>query len=95
MAGSIRRNKSSHIVVDRTMLTAGVIVFLVVLAIVNNMALNLSVALQQGQAFSSTRCVMNEFSSISTVIKKNVTTIVRLRLVISQLCLSLSLSVSF
>ena len=56
--------KSSHIVIDRKMLTAGVIVIFVALAFVNSIALNVSVALQQGLAFSSSRCVLNEFSSL-------------------------------
>ena len=71
MAGSTSYKKSSRFVIDRKMLTAGVMAFFVALAVVNNMALNVSVALQQGQAFSSSRCVMNEFSSsISTVIQR-------------------------
>ena len=46
-----------------------IIWFFVALAFVNSsVALDLVVALQQNQAFSSSRCVMNEFSSsISTV----------------------------
>ena len=71
MAGSTscsNKKSSSVLLIDRKKLTASVIVFFVALAVVNNMALNVSVALQQGKAFSSTRCVMNEFSStISTV----------------------------
>ena len=45
-----------------------VIAFLTAFAFVNSIAINVSVSLQQGQAYSSTRCVMNQFSSsISTV----------------------------
>ena len=45
-----------------------IIWFFVLLIFVNSLAINVSVSLQQNQAFSSSRCVMNEFSSsISTV----------------------------
>ena len=46
MAGSTSYKKSSRFVIDRKMLTAGVMAFFVALAVVNNMALNVSVALQ-------------------------------------------------
>ena len=56
-------NKSSRIIIDHKKLTASVIAIFVALAFVNSIALNVIVAFQQGQAFSSTRCLMNEFSS--------------------------------
>ena len=63
MTSSTRRKKSSRVIIDRTMLFGGVMAIFVALAFVNNMALNVSVALHQYEAFNSSRCVMNEFSS--------------------------------
>ena len=71
MAGLHRT--SSRAVLDLGTIPDIFMVLFVALALLtkSSVALDLSVALQRGQAFSSTRCVMNEFSSsISTVIQR-------------------------
>ena len=81
---------------DRKKLTAGVIVLFVALAIVDNMALNVSVTLQQGQAFSSTRCVINEFSSsISTVRLKKIVFYFQFLVISHSTTFSFSFTLSF